>query len=112
MSLQKAMSNIVYIKNNRDCATSAQWQIMVILISAPHNFDSLPLPSAQGRQGHTHRIALRFPLSHARGRGKKGSIEDMPQNNFSRSTLYSPLTIHLFIPIRSFHVSLFTKIIY
>ena len=66
MSLQKAMSNIIYIKNNRDCATSAQWQIMAILISASHNFEPLPLPSAQGRQGHTHRIALRFPLSPTR----------------------------------------------
>ena len=44
MSLQKAMSNIVYIKNNRDCAISAQWQIMVMLISASHNFEPLPLP--------------------------------------------------------------------
>ena len=63
------------------------------LISVSHNFEPLTLPSAQGRQGHTHRIALRFPLSHARGRGKKGSIEDMPQNNFSNK-VYSLFTTH------------------
>ena len=100
MSLQKAMSNIVYIKNNRDCATSAQWQIMVILISAPHNFDSLPLPSAQGRQGHTHRIALRFPLSSTRGEGKEECVGDMNQNIFN-DTDFSRFTSHLkllFIP--------------
>ena len=69
MSLQKAMSNIIYIKNNRKCAMADYGHAE--LISASHNFEPLTLPSAQGRQGHTHRIALRFPLSHARGRGKR-----------------------------------------
>ena len=93
MSLQKAMSNIIYIKNNRDCATSAQWQIMVILISVSHNFEPLPLPSAQGRQGHTHRIALRFPLSSTRGEGKEECVGDMNQNIFNY-TDFSRFTSH------------------
>ena len=37
-------------------------------------------PSAQGRQGHTHRIALRFPLSPQVARGKIRSIENMKEN--------------------------------
>lgn len=90
MSLQKAMSNIVYIKNNKDCATSAQWQIMVILISASHNFEPLTLPSpARG------------------GEGKEGSIEDMPKIIFPiRSTLYSPFTYSYRYGLFTFHFSL------
>ena len=37
-------------------------------------------PSAQGRQGHTHRTALRFPLSPQVARGKIRSIENMKEN--------------------------------
>ena len=40
-------------------------------------------PSAQGRQGHTHRTALRFPLSPQVARGKIRSIENMKENIFS-----------------------------
>ena len=40
-------------------------------------------PSAQGRQGHTHRIALRFPLSSTRGEGKEECVGDMNQNIFN-----------------------------
>ena len=32
-------------------------------------------PSAQGRQGHTHRTALRFPLSPQVARGKLEVLE-------------------------------------
>ncbi len=35
------------------------------------DIEPLTLPSAQGRQGYTHRIALRFPLSPTRDEGKK-----------------------------------------
>ena len=66
-------------------------------------------PSAQGRQGHTHRTALRFPLSPQVARGKIRSVGNMKKISLLiRSTHYSPLTIHLFIPIWSFHVSLLT----
>ena len=77
MSLQKAMSNIVYIKNNRDCAISAQWQIMVMLNFFQHRIilNPSPCPLPQG------------------GEGKEGSIEDMPQNNFSNK-VYSLFTTH------------------
>ena len=40
-------------------------------------------PSAQGRQGHTHRTALRFPLSPQVARGKIRSIGNMKENIFS-----------------------------
>ena len=40
-------------------------------------------------------------------RGKIRIVEDMKQNNFS-DKVYSLFTTHLFIPIRTFHVSLLT----
>ena len=40
-------------------------------------------PSAQGRQGHTHRTVLRFPLSPQVARGKIRSIENMKENIFT-----------------------------
>ena len=40
-------------------------------------------PSAQGRQGHTHRTALRFPLSPQVAREKIRSIGNMKENIFS-----------------------------
>ena len=64
-------------------------------------------PSAQGRQGHTHRTALRFPLSPQVARGKIRSIENMKENIFYNK-VYSLFTTYLFITIRSFHFSLFT----
>ena len=39
-------------------------------------------PSAQGRQGHTHRTALRFPLSPQVARGKIRSFGSMKENIF------------------------------
>ena len=57
-------------------------------------------PSAQGRQGHTHRIALRFPLSSTRGEGKEECVGNMNQNIFN-DTDFSLFTFHLkllFIP--------------
>ena len=65
-------------------------------------------PSAQGRQGHTHRTALRFPLSPQVARGKIICIGNMKENIFSNK-VYSPLTIHLFILIQTSHFSLLTK---
>ena len=50
-------------------------------------------PSAQGRQGHTHRTALRFPLSPQVARGKIRSIGNMKENIFS-NMVYSLFTIH------------------
>ena len=50
-------------------------------------------PSAQGRQGHTHRTALRFPLSPQVARGKIRSIGNMKENIFS-NMVYSLFTTH------------------
>ena len=57
-------------------------------LRAPHflfkeGFAPITLPSAQSRQGHTHRIALRFPLSPTRGEGKEECVGDMNQNIFN-----------------------------
>ena len=64
-------------------------------------------PSAQGRQGHTHRTALQFPLSPQVARGKIRSVEDMKGNSFT-DKVYSLFTIHLLITIRTFYVSFLT----
>ena len=50
-------------------------------------------PSAQGRQGHTHRTALRFPLSPQVEREKIRIVENMKENN-STDKVYSLFTIH------------------
>ena len=49
--------------------------------------------SAQGRQGHTHRTALRFPLSLQVAKGKIRSIENLKENIFSNK-VYSLFTTH------------------
>ena len=50
-------------------------------------------PSAQGRQGHTHRTALRFPLSPQVARGKIRSIGNMKENIFT-DMVFSRFTSH------------------
>ena len=50
-------------------------------------------PSAQGRQGHTHRTALRFPLSPQVARVKIRSIGNMKENIFT-DKVYSLFTTH------------------
>ena len=50
-------------------------------------------PSAQGRQGHTHRTALRFPLSPQVARGKIRSVGNMKGNSFT-DKVYSLFTTH------------------
>ena len=50
-------------------------------------------PSAQGRQGHTHRTALRFPLSPQVARGKIKIVENIKENN-STDKIYSLFNIH------------------
>ena len=56
------------------------------LVSASCGLNPSPAfqaPSAQGRQGHTHRTALRFPLSPQVARGKIRSIGNMKKNIFT-----------------------------
>ena len=55
----------------------------VELVSVSYGLNPSPAfqaPSAQGRQGHTHRTALRFPLSPQVARGKIRSIGNMKEN--------------------------------
>ena len=64
------------------------------LVSASCGLNPSPdfqAPSAQGRQGHTHRTALRFPLSPQVAKGKIRSIEDMKGNSFT-DKVYSLFT--------------------
>ena len=68
----------------------------VELVSESYGLNPSPAfqaPSAQGRQGHTHRTALRFPLSPQVARGKIKSIENMKENTFL-NTVYSLFTTH------------------
>ena len=59
------------------------------------------VPSAQGRQGHTHRTALRFPLSPQVARGKIRSIGNMKENNFN-DTVFSRFTSHFSLKLSAF----------
>ena len=91
------------------CAMTDYCHVKFVSVSCGLNpSPAFQAPSAQGRQGHTHRTALRFPLSPQVARGKIRCIGNMKENIFS-NMVYSPLTIHLFILIWTFHVSLFTS---
>ena len=66
------------------------------LVSVSYGLNPSPAfqaPSAQGRQGHTHRTALRFPLSPQVAREKISSFGSMKENIFS-NMVYSLFTIH------------------
>ena len=90
------------------CAMTSYGHAKLVSVSCGLNpSPAFQAPSAQGRQGHTHRTALRFPLSPQVARGKIRSFGSMKENIFS-NMVYSLFTIHLFITIRSFHVSLST----
>ena len=65
-------------------------------------------PSAQGRQGHTHRTALRFPLSPQVARGKIRSVGDMKENIFS-NMVNSLFTTHHSLIHTDMVFSLFTS---
>ena len=71
-------------------------------------------PSAQGRQGHTHRTALRFPLSPQVARGKIRSVGNMKGNIFSNmvnslfTTHHSLIHTDMVFSLFTFHFSLFT----
>ena len=58
-------------------------------------------PSAQGRQGHTHRTALRFPLSLQVARGKIRSIGNMKENIFT-DMVFSRFTSHFSLKLSAF----------
>ena len=74
------------------------------LVSVSCGLNSSPAfqaPSAQGRQGHTHRTALRFPLSPQVARGKIRIVEDMKENNFT-DTVFSRFTSHFSLKSAAF----------
>ena len=66
-------------------------------------------PSAQGRQGHTHRTALRFPLSPQVEREKIRIVENMKENNFL-DMVFSLLTKTTYFPTLFSIIKLYPKI--
>ena len=74
------------------CAMTGYGHAELVSVSCGLNpSPAFQAPSAQGRQGHTHRTALRFPLSPQVARGKIRSVEDMKENN-STDKVYSLFT--------------------
>ena len=66
------------------CAMTGYGHAELVSVSCGLNpSPAFQAPSAQGRQGHTHRTALRFPLSPQVARGKIRSFGSMKENIFS-----------------------------
>ncbi len=97
MKLGKRFSKIGNIATKRlrnKCAMTDYVHTELVSVSCGLNpSPAFQAPSAQGRQGHTHRTALRFPLSPQVARGKIGSVEDMKGNCFT-DKVYSLFTTH------------------
>ena len=87
MKLGKRFSKIGNIATKRlrnKCAMTGYGHAELVSVSCGLNpSPAFQAPSAQGRQGHTHRTALRFPLSPQVARGKIRIVEDMKENNFT-----------------------------
>ena len=87
MKLGKRFSKIGNIATKRlrnKCAMTGYDHAEIVSVSCGLNpSPAFQAPSAQGRQGHTHRTALRFPLSPQVAREKIRSIEDMKGNSFT-----------------------------
>ena len=77
------------------CAMTDYCHVKFVSVSCGlmNPFPAFQAPSAQGRQGHTHRTALRFPLSPQVARGKIRIVENMKENN-STDKVYSLFTTH------------------
>ena len=76
------------------CAMTGYGHAELVSVSCGLNpSPAFQAPSAQGRLGHTHRTALRFPLSSQVARGKIRIVENMKENN-STDKVYSLFTIH------------------
>ena len=76
------------------CAMTDYCHVKFVSVSCGLNpSPAFQAPSAQGRQGHTHRTALRFPLSPQVARGKIRSFGSMKKNIFS-NMIYSLFTTH------------------
>ena len=107
--------SLLIITVSLDCAMTGYGHAELVSASCGLNpSPAFQAPSAQGRQGHTHRTALRFPLSPQVARGTIRSIGNMKENIFS-NMVYSLFTSHhslinndtVFSPF-TFHFSLFT----
>ncbi len=76
------------------CAMTGYGHAELVSVSCGLNpSPAFQAPSAQGRQGHTHRTALRFPLSPQVARGKIRIVENRKENN-STDKVYSLFTTH------------------
>ena len=79
---KKTAQQIARLRNK--CAITDYGHTELVSISCDLNpSPAFQAPSAQGRQGHTHRTALRFPLSPQVARGKIRSVGNMKENIFS-----------------------------
>ena len=97
MKLGKRFSkigNIATIRLRNKCAMTDYVHTELVSVSFGLNpSPAFQAPSAQGRQGHTHRTALRFPLSPQVAREKIRSIENMKENIFT-DKVYPLFTTH------------------
>ena len=97
MKLGKRFSkigNIATIRLRNKCAMTDYVHTELVSVSCGLNpSPAFQAPSAQGRQGHTHRTALRFPLSPQVARGKIRSFENMKENIFT-DKVYPLFTTH------------------
>ena len=79
---KKTAQQIARLRNK--CAMPDYSHAKLVSVSCGLNpSPAFQAPSAQGRQGHTHRTALRFPLSPQVAREKIRSIGNMKENIFS-----------------------------
>ena len=106
MSLIAPPHNDSFTGLRNKCAMTGYSHTELVSVSCGLNpSPAFQAPSAQGRQGHTHRTALRFPLSPQVARGKIRSVEDMKGNSFSNK-IYSPFTYSYRYGLFTFHFSL------
>ena len=115
MSLIAPPHNDSFTELRNKCAMTGYGHAELVSVSCGLNpSPAFHAPSAQGRQGHTHRTALRFPLSPQVARGKIRSFGSMKENIFS-NMVYSLFTTHhslihtnTVFSRFTFHFSLFT----
>ena len=95
-------NNISNKKLRNKCAMTGYDPAELVSVSCGLNpSPAFQAPSAQGRQGHTHRTALRFPLSPQVAREKIRSIGNMKENNFN-DTVFSRFTSHFSLKLSAF----------
>ena len=74
------------------CAMTGYGHAELVSVSCGLNpSPAFQAPSAQGRQGHTHRTALRFPLSTRWSKGKEVNVGEMKENIFTNKVYHHSL---------------------